>query len=130
MGGSSESNRCPTCRKYLHIADIKPALPLLCNLISKLRVKCINCNNGCLVIVAKELITDHEKTCGYESNKCRNVGCGKSYLRKDKDEHEEQCEMKLELCPLNCELMITRRDMKDHNCFNELKKRLKGRSIS
>ncbi len=40
-------NSCPSCRKRLRESKLKPALPIVKNMISRLIIKCENADQGC-----------------------------------------------------------------------------------
>lgn len=69
---------CPQCRNLTYPKDLKPVLPLLRNILNKLKIYCENKEKGCQEITTIEGYQKHFKNCSF----------GKVKSKKSKDDHE------------------------------------------
>lgn len=88
---------CPVDRIPIHAKDLKPVPRILKNLLSKLRLKC-----------------EHEA-----------LGCNEYIRLENLNNHSYECEFnpkKTIICNLGCNILITKDELKSHNCIKELRK--------
>ena len=113
---------CPTCRKWLSKDRLKPGLPLLANMINRLKVYCKHQFIGCRSSFTLESAATHEKECGYAPIRCRNQKCRKKILRREVEQHETvECKYRTILCEKGCDLHIAVREIDAHHCLTALK---------
>ncbi|XP_071953482.1 uncharacterized protein [Antedon mediterranea] len=116
---------CPNCRAYLHSSRLKPVLPILCNMINRLQVRCENAETGCVYTSQLETYNNnHIDVCEYSMVKCKNNECNIEVLRKHLSEHENECCHRLTKCDKGCDLMFPLGKLREHNCMSELKVKL------
>ena len=118
---------CPTCRKKMVASELKPALPLVKNIIAKLQIRCDFVELGCKEIVDLELFKTHCNSCQFAPVFCENEGCGLNFQRKDKSFHESVCAFRRVICSEGCGLTVSFSDLGSHNCVESLKCLINGK---
>ncbi|XP_076309635.1 uncharacterized protein LOC143224965 [Tachypleus tridentatus] len=116
---------CPICRKKTYVFDIKPVVPIVTNMISRLTMKCPNFTQGCDQKITLGSYLMHRKVCNHEIVECSNPECRKKMIRKKLEHHKfSDCKYRLITCPNDCGLQIPFMEKFQHNCVDELKKQL------
>ncbi|XP_013794849.1 TNF receptor-associated factor family protein DDB_G0272829-like [Limulus polyphemus] len=116
---------CPICRKKTYFFDIKPVVPIVTNMISKLTIKCPNFTQGCNQKITLDNYLMHKKVCNYEMVECSNPDCRKKMKRKKLERHQfTDCKYRLVTCQKDCGLQVPFMKKFNHNCVEELKKQL------
>jgi len=100
---------------------MKPALPLLRNIIGRLRVRCDFIEEGCTEILDYEQLGNHIRSCPYGPMGCENEGCQTTFPRKDKNKHEAECPFRRMVCSQGCGLEYKLNEAVNHNCMKSLK---------
>lgn len=116
-----KNNSCPVCRKRA-IAAFMPALPLLQNMLSHLKVKCRNV--GCNARVPRESYVSHVNTCEFHEVGCPHEACEHRCPRRALDSHVAQCPLRQVTCDQGCGLVLTKGRLQAHSCVDELKRKL------
>lgn len=116
---------CPTCRQPLRNYQMKPALPLLRNIIAKLRIRCDFIEEGCTEIIDYEQLGSHLRSCAYGPMTCENEGCQVTFPRKNKCQHEAECPFRRVVCSAfsnhGCGMEYKLSEAANHNCVESLK---------
>ncbi|XP_074649306.1 uncharacterized protein LOC141904589 [Tubulanus polymorphus] len=114
---------CPTCRHSpLLEAHLKPALPLIQNMINKLEIRCKNFTNGCPVQFVVEFFDQfHQDNCDYRFIRCKYKKCQREILAKHEAKHDSECDWKEIQCNKQCGLHILAKDLITHNCVESLR---------
>lgn len=116
-----KNNSCPVCRKRA-IAAFMPALPLIQNMISHLKVKCRNA--GCGARVPKESYASHVNSCEFHEVGCPHEACEHRCARRALESHVAQCPLRQVTCDQGCGLVLTKGRLEAHSCLDELKRKL------
>jgi hypothetical protein len=104
----TKKNTCPSC---VAVYRESRCAPLVINFLSKLKISCLNEENGCKDPLPYDFIEKHQRDCEYIKIACR--GCDLLLLKKDHNEHEANCEHIEMLCEM-CEMNIKRKDEPNH----------------
>ncbi|CAL1542794.1 unnamed protein product [Lymnaea stagnalis] len=113
--------KCPLCRKKCMKSNLKEVLPLVQNLINKLKMKCSNLHNGCLDFIQTEHYLDHLQVCKYSMVQCRFKDCSQQLLKRDLEEHETNlCSYREFLCNKGCGMLIPKTQLDSHVCIDAL----------
>ncbi|XP_064623107.1 uncharacterized protein LOC135485213 [Lineus longissimus] len=117
---------CPTCRGITRKDQLQNVLPLLQNMINRLRLRCVNHANGCQEVWMTEHHTDvHDDVCPYKKIKCKHRLCKRELIRKNLAKHESTCDLAEGMCPKFCGLTVFVKKMRSHSCLEELKAKVK-----
>lgn len=120
---SRGAHSCPSCRSTVTENDLQSALPILCNVIGRLLMSCINRAAGCKVRLAVERLDVHLRNdCRYVTIKCH---CGTDVMRFEQAQHEQRCTRKVK-CRRVCQMDVSACDLETHDCAQLLKVRLEG----
>lgn len=126
-------NTCPTCREPLRNFQMKPALPILRNIIGKLRIRCDYIAYGCTQIVDFEQLGRHCQACPYGPATCENEGCEVTLRRHEKDQHKPVCPYREVVCSTfsshGCGMAYKANEVANHNCVQSLKSYVKGSCV-
>lgn len=121
---------CPNCRKKVRANELRPALPMIKNIINKLKIRCDFAPNGCTETVELEQLGSHNSSCLFAPMTCENEGCEITFPRRSKAEHEAECPKRLIRCSTaclqGCGLQLTLAEVPHHNCVQSLKSRVEG----
>ena len=114
--------KCPICNADLGPNDTQPAPPVYREMLSSLRVRCNNHQDGCSTTFPgnnwKEALTEHLTVCQYATELCV---CGQRIVSVQKNTHvETECELTVVCCPNNCGGKMQRRSMANHTCVEYL----------
>ncbi|XP_014661582.1 PREDICTED: uncharacterized protein LOC106804771 [Priapulus caudatus] len=120
-----DQNTCPHCRGLVFRCEIKPVVPIIQNMICKLLIKCDNFEKGCKELLRIEVHEAHMKTCLYEKITCENNGCFESHLQMSMASHKRECCYRVVSCQKGCDLTIPFNALEEHDCIEELKKKVK-----
>ena len=124
------NHSCPNCRTEVQLRDLKPALPLLRNIISKLKIRCDFVHHGCTEIVELERLGAHTSICPFAPMTCENEGCELTFLRRSKADHEAECPQRVIFCSSTssegCGLQLRLSQLPGHSCVKSLKSRVAG----
>ena len=133
-------HKCPISKEILK-DGIYTSVYLICKSIGKRKIKCKNCNKGCLWIgkisemkehilndcqkslikcpfqncnieIIREKMNEHKKICEYRTIECND--CHNNFPFKVLEEHNNICPNKKIPCPQNCGLNIERKDIDNH----------------
>lgn len=122
---------CPNCRKKVRGKDLKPALPLLKNIINKLKIRCEFAQSGCAELVELEQLGGHSSACPFAPMTCENEGCEITFPRRSKAQHEAECPKRKIRCSTTglqgCGLELCLADVAGHNCVQSLRSRVQGK---
>jgi hypothetical protein len=117
---SSGARTCPTCRAALSESDLHSALPILCNVIGRLVMRCINQAEGCVERVTVEFLDVHlRNSCLFVVEKCQ---CGMELMRRDRPQHEQVCTSRMVKCVGVCQMMISAGEQASHDCAVALRR--------
>lgn len=119
----NDNSSCPTCRACLLMKNIKNILPLVQNIINKLKMHCDYQSNGCEQSLLLEEYDAHIKQCEFKLLQCPNAGCNVNLLQKDLSQHVKICEYQEVTCTQGCNLRTTVYDLKFHNCIQVLQQK-------
>ena len=124
------NHSCPNCRRNVRIRDLKSALPLLKNIIGKLKIRCDFVQRGCTEIVELERLGAHTSVCPFSPMTCENEGCELTFSRRSQADHEAECPERLIFCSSTCSrgcgLQLRPAELPGHNCVKSLKSRVEG----
>ncbi|ORX82070.1 hypothetical protein BCR32DRAFT_292899 [Anaeromyces robustus] len=111
------SNKCPYDRKDIKKEDFKKVDRLILNILNELEIYCPNKVNGCPFICQRQYLYQHYHECEYEFVDCPNKKCNKKVIKKDLEEHINECDFKEIECEF-CKEMYYRKDKMNHikNC--------------
>jgi len=116
---------CPACTHYQE----KRCSPMFYALLCKFKIECENKHNGCNEVLLYESLEKHQEgQCQYLIKICR--GCQKKILKKDLDQHEQECgEIQIE-CN-RCHLVYKQKQKHEQldcimNMLNENNKKVKS----
>ena len=125
-----EGNTCPICRSPLRLRDMKPSLPLLKNIIGKLRIRCNYLEQGCTTIVDYKQLGNHIRSCPYGPNGmvCQNEGCQDTFPKNEKQRHKAECPYRKVVCNQGCGMEYKFNEAANHNCVRSLKGLVLGES--
>lgn len=115
-----KNNNCPVCHK--RAVSFQPALPLIRNMINRLKVKCRNA--GCNARVPAESFAAHLTTCEYHEVSCPHEACEHRCLRHLLESHVKECPLHEVVCENGCGMVLTRDRLGTHSCVCELKRKL------
>ncbi|EDO34728.1 predicted protein, partial [Nematostella vectensis] len=118
------NSNCPTCRSQVRAKNLKPVLPLVRNIISKLKIHCDFKTQGCKAIVSLESLRRHATICVMAPVTCTYANCGKVVPKKDLDKHRRICPLRTTVCIKGCGLEMLASKLHTHNCIKELKKKM------
>lgn len=99
-----------------------PTLPLVQNMVNRLKVKCRN--SGCDARVAAESFANHVNSCEFHEVGCPHEACEHRCARRELESHVRQCPLREVTCEQGCGLVLTRDRLKTHSCVEELKRKL------
>jgi E3 ubiquitin-protein ligase NRDP1 len=91
-----DNRTCPIDRLYIHLRNLRPAPRVIRNLLGKLDIHCDYMSDGCQKIVPLETLDRHVNDCYYNPKK-------------------------LLKCEMGCEKMMTREELKTHNCWKDIR---------
>ncbi|KZV81613.1 hypothetical protein EXIGLDRAFT_844459 [Exidia glandulosa HHB12029] len=93
--------QCPVDRSTLTTLDLRPANPLLRNLVDELTVECPNASLGCTQTMQRQLVDIHLRDdCAHASVPCTHPGCERQVQRKELGKHDETCRRQdVAMCP-------------------------------
>lgn len=114
--------QCPVCNANLQPTHLRPAPSVFREMVSSLRVRCPNYQQGCQSTFPFERSdqrqTAHLNECQYEADLCN---CGHLIVRAHMESHiQTDCEQTVVRCPQNCGKELSRKDMPNHSCVKEL----------
>lgn len=96
------------------------------DIISNLRVKCVNYDFGCKEYIRFENLSSHEeKSCLFRKTSCPNGTCDKEILFKDCQEHASKCFEEKIQC-FECKAIFSKPDFKKHFCVLSLFQEIEG----
>ena len=130
-----DKNTCPTCRSPLRLGDLRPPLPLLKNILAKLRTRCNYLEQGCTTIVNYEQLGNHIRRCPYGPNgmSCQNEGCQDTFPKNEKERHEAECPYRKVVCTQfsnhGCGMEYKLNEAANHNCVDSLKALVRGKYL-
>lgn len=116
-----KNNSCPVCRKRA-VSAFMPTLPLVQNMVNRLKVKCRN--SGCDARVPAESFANHVNSCEFHEVGCPHEACEHRCARRELESHVRQCPLREVTCEQGCGLVLTRDRLKTHSCVEELKRKL------
>ncbi|XP_037570887.1 RING finger protein 151 isoform X2 [Dermacentor silvarum] len=116
-----KNNSCPVCRKRA-ISAFTPALPLIQNMVNRLKVKCRNA--GCDARVPAESFANHTSVCEFHEVICPHEACEHRCQRCMLESHVKQCPLREVTCDKGCGIVLTRDRLNTHSCVDELKRKL------
>lgn len=125
-------NTCPTCRRPLRAHEMKPPLPLLKNIIGRLRIRCDFIGEGCTKIVDYEQLENHIHSCPYGPTgmACQNEGCNDTFPKSAKERHEAECPYRTVVCTAfsnhGCGMEYKLNEAGNHKCVDSLKAMVRG----
>jgi hypothetical protein len=118
---------CPSCRGITRKDQLQNVLPLLQNMINRLKLRCCNFAHGCTESWTTEHHNDnHDSFCPYKKIKCKHRLCNRELLRKYLAKHESVCEFAEGICTKFCGLTVFVKKMRTHSCLGELKGKVQG----
>ncbi|XP_064414916.1 RING finger protein 151 [Latimeria chalumnae] len=118
-----QQETCPCCRKDLKGSTLV-LMHKLIKMIGRLKIKCKNEVHGCSVTFPLAQREEHVASCQFEMTKCPNEGCTADVLLKDLDAHNQSCQHWKQPCRMGCGTVLTRSNLDEHNCYQELKKEM------
>lgn len=117
-----KNSSCPVCRKRVLASSVVPALPLIQNMVSRLKVKCRSV--GCTAKVAVENYPTHMGVCEFSEAPCPHDLCEHRCLRRDLEDHIKTCPHRAVTCELGCGSVLPANQLTSHSCMEELKRKL------
>ncbi|XP_063951195.1 RING finger protein 151-like [Lytechinus pictus] len=117
---------CPEDRQNLEECDLRPLFRYMRNDLNKLRLRCVNADNGCSEVCSLEVLSRHEAECSFGTAECPNRarGCEEILERRLLDSHLANCSYRSSKCPNGCGLTILSSELESHNCVSELRTEL------
>ena len=120
--------------------EIKPVCPCFCSeqpllvrqahkfirdIISNLKVKCLNHNLGCHETIRFESLQNHEKNhCSFRKIPCPNGFCQQEIFHIEISSHKEKCVSGDIECP-SCKIRFPKSDFEKHKCVSVLFEEIK-----
>uniref|UniRef100_V5IIM4 Putative zinc ion binding protein n=1 Tax=Ixodes ricinus TaxID=34613 RepID=V5IIM4_IXORI len=117
-----KNSSCPVCRKRVLASSLVPALPLVQNMVSRLKVKCRS--PGCGARVAVENYVAHMNACEFGEAPCPHEACEHRCPRRDLEDHVKTCPRREVACELGCDSVLSADQLTAHSCVEELKRKL------
>ncbi|KAG9305858.1 hypothetical protein G9A89_006269 [Geosiphon pyriformis] len=107
---------CPVDRSEISSqVELKSAAKIISNMVNELSVYCPNKDEGCLYTGQRQLVNSHLKDeCEYIKLKCRVEECRMLIVKKDLDEHMENCQARLVYCKL-CKKKVQFATFEEHS---------------
>ncbi|KAL1482085.1 hypothetical protein MTO96_015116 [Rhipicephalus appendiculatus] len=106
---------CPICDKEVTASQLVPVVPIVVDMIAKLKVKCLQRGEGCTAKVDLDCLNDHLKTCEFNRAVCES--CGAEMLCSALSWHRsEQCQKRLVRCSRRCGFYVRADELPDHDC--------------
>ena len=105
-----QSSLCPTCQCEF---DSHPIPRISRNLLSRLKISCINEPNGCKEPIDYLSLYSHQDLCEYCLETCQNKDCGLEITRLDMKIHKEICPHLIVSCQ-HCKEFMKNRDKEAH----------------
>ncbi|CAF1454080.1 unnamed protein product, partial [Didymodactylos carnosus] len=128
-------NRKHTCPNSNCEFKQKNKIPsLLVQLLSQLRVKCVNTINGCKELLPYEALDEHQLVCGFQQQLCqmRENGCKEIVLKKDIVTHGATCGYQRQECKgqvYGCKDIVLKKDILAHEAeCGYIKQQCKGKA--
>jgi len=116
---------CP-CFCSEEIFRSRQAHKFIRDLISNLKVKCLNYDSGCREILRFESLLNHEKNhCLFRKVNCPKGFCKEEVFIKDVETHKEKCVIEETECP-GCKIRFLKNEFEKHECVTNLFKEVKS----
>ncbi|EEC00538.1 RING finger protein, putative [Ixodes scapularis] len=109
-----KNSSCPVCRKRVLASSLVPALPLVQNMVSRLKVKCRS--PGCGARVAVENYVAHMGACEFGEAPCPHEACEHRCPRRDLEDHVKTCPRREVACELGCDSVLSADQLTAHSC--------------
>lgn len=125
----TRENNCPTCRTKVGHDSIRPALPIIKNILAKQKMHCDCFARGCKEVVTMEKMKQHLEVCPYQPIPCCHDECSALVMRKNIEKHERSCVKRKVVCPIGCGSLVVFEEAHNHGCVSILKRQLDGRNL-
>uniref|UniRef100_A0A131YPM4 E3 ubiquitin-protein ligase NRDP1 n=1 Tax=Rhipicephalus appendiculatus TaxID=34631 RepID=A0A131YPM4_RHIAP len=111
---------CPVCRQRSSPSQLMPVVPIVNNMIARLKVRCPNHATGCNARVAMEHLNHHIESCPHRRSPCPD--CGVQMRASELSLHQrERCPKRQVRCDRGCGLSLSAERLSDHNCIQEMR---------